>query len=268
MILLDFFSGSHGHFLEYVINTYIYRGPRVKNIFTDLGTCHGIRQDLAYRQHQVIRAQHYSEFNLETVTTPTQVVRITVDSDMENICYQLNVLARAGDIPADKKAQQLSDTVRNSPGELRMDYYSKIAFDDHGYKKPGNWRWGEIDHYEFPMSSLYNALDFYNELNALSKFLNYSFEPDSSLMQLWQEFADKNHGLQSWIKCNQVYQWVMSNQCQDIALTPAEQAVLNWMLCRSVNLHDGVLFEQEYPSNTQQIWQCVQHHLKTFDSRF
>jgi hypothetical protein len=34
-IYLDFFSGSHGHFLEYVINTWLFKGPCVDNIFFD-----------------------------------------------------------------------------------------------------------------------------------------------------------------------------------------------------------------------------------------
>jgi hypothetical protein len=268
MVVLDFFSGSHGHFLEYVINTYIYRGPRVKNIFTELGTCHGIRQDTAYQQHQVVTAGHYSEFNRDPVRPPQQVIRITIDSDMENICYQLNVLCRAGDIPEDKKAQEINSDVRNSPAQFRMDYYFKFLSDRHGYKRPNHWRWNDIDHYEFPMRSLYNALDFYSELQKLSQFLNYSFEPDPSLLQLWQDFCDKNHGLCAWTRCNEIYQQVMANKNIHIKTTVAEQAILNWMLTRAVNIHDGALFDSDYPSNTADIWKCVEQHLKTFDGRF
>jgi hypothetical protein len=38
--LIDFHGATHGHFLEYIINTWIYQGSRVDNVFTELGTCH------------------------------------------------------------------------------------------------------------------------------------------------------------------------------------------------------------------------------------
>jgi hypothetical protein len=268
MILLDFYSGSHGHFLEYVINTYIYRGPKVDQIFTELGTCHGIREDSAYQQNRVVVAAHYSEFQRPVASTPGRVIRITSNSEMENICYQLNVLCRAGDIPEDKKSQEISNDVRNSPAQFRMDYYSKFSFNECGYPRPGQWRWDHVDHYEFPLSSLYNLLDFYNELQNLSKFLNYSFTPDPSLMHLWKTFCDKNHGLQAWKKCNQILQQVLANETVDIDITPAEQAILNWMLTRVVNIRDGALFDSIYPTNTADIWKCVEQHLSTFDKRF
>jgi hypothetical protein len=198
MILLDFYSGSHGHFLEYVINTYIYGGPRVTQVFTELGTCHGIRADSEYCRRRVVTAAHYSEFKIPVVDNPHKVIRITANSDMENICYQINVQCRAGDMFEKKKSQEINDNIKDSPVELRMDYYSKFSLAECGYQKPSQWRWDSVDHYEFPMRNLYDALNFYSELQQLSKFLNHSFKPDPSLMQLWQTFCDKNHGLQAW----------------------------------------------------------------------
>jgi len=89
------------------------------------------------------------------------------------------------------------------------------------------------------------------------------------LMNIWQTFCDKNHGLQAWKKCNQIYQQIFSNEAVDIETTTAEQAILNWMLTKSVNMHDGILFDNIYPGNTADIWKCVEQHLKkTVDSRF
>jgi hypothetical protein len=269
MILLDFFSGSHGHFLEYVINTYIYRGPKVEKIFTELGASHGIKADNNYQQSRVVRAEHYSEFNKLIDGIPDQVIRITCDTDMENICYQLNVLCRAGDIPADKKAQYLGLDVLSSQAKFRMNHYSKFSFNTNGYQLPTCWRWEDVDHYKFPMRSLYNVLDFYNELNQLSKFLNYSFEPGPDLMKIWKEFYNKNQGVQAWNKCSQILQQVLSNDSAEIEITVAEQAILNWMLTKSANIHDGQLFDNDdYPTNTSDIWQRIDYHLKTFDNRF
>jgi hypothetical protein len=62
---------------------------------------------------------------------------------------------------------------------------------------------------------------------------------------------------------------VLSNDSAEIEITVAEQAILNWMLTKSTNIHDGQLFDNDdYPTNTSDIWQRIDYHLKTFDDRF
>ena len=102
MILLDFYSGSHGHFLEYLINVYIFQCPLVDKFFTNLGTSHGIRNSSNYMNSRLIVAGHYSEFNIP-IADPTSVVRIQLNSDYGKAIYQINVDCRTGDIPTEKK---------------------------------------------------------------------------------------------------------------------------------------------------------------------
>jgi hypothetical protein len=266
MILLDFYSGSHGHFLEYVINTYIFRGPRVDKIFTKLGTSHGIRYDVNYMNNRLIVAGHYSELNIPT-TDPTSVVRILVNTDYSKIIYQINVDCRAGDIPTEKKKQNIPANIRVNPQLLQNDYFSKLKFLEYGYKIPGDWRWSNLACiYEFPMESLFDLTAFYSEMHKLSIFLNHSWNPDASLAMIWKEFIEANHGVRSWKKCKNILEMSLANTPLEFDCTAWEQALLNLMLQQSI----GCLIDEtsNFPKNTQEIHQIIQQYIETFDMQF
>jgi hypothetical protein len=266
-IFLDFFSGSHGHFLEYVINAYIFKGPRVANFFTELGASHGIRHDPDYMSNRVVGAAHYTEFKIDVPETPTQVVRISVASQIEKIIYQINIMHRSGDMPVEKKIMLVPESVRNNKHQLRLDHFSKL--NDKGYSLPGNWRWNNIPSYEFAMGSLFDLCDFHIELKKLAHFLNHSFSPDESLAELWQEFMQRNQGWNYWKKSHDLITRSLANENFEFDADIWTQALLNYWLSQSIGICDGVLFDADtYPSNTNQIYQIVQQYICDFDNRF
>jgi hypothetical protein len=266
MMLLDFYSGSHGHFLEYLINVYIFQCPRVDNIFTSMGTSHGIFKDTGYMDSRIIVAGHYSEFNLQT-TDPTSVVQIQISSEYGKAIYQINVDCRAGDIPTEKKKQNLPTNIQLTPHLLQNDYFSKLKFPEYGYKIPGNWRWSNpVCIYEFPMESLFDLTALYSEMSKLSNFLNHSWNPDASLAKVWSEFIEANHGVQAWKKCKNILEIGLSNNPLDFDCTPWEQALLNLMTQQAIGC---LLCEtNDFPKNTQEIYQIIHQHIKTFDNQY
>jgi hypothetical protein len=267
-IYLDFFSGSHGHFLEYVINTWLFKGPRVKNIFNSLGTSHYIRSDSKYMSNRVVTAKHYSEFNIDP-NTPDQVIRVSILDDYAKWIYQVNVIERAGDIPAEKKNKEIPDTIKNIPHVFRNNWYSKFNFEENGYVYPGNWRWQEIPAFDFPMESLFDITEFYRVLYKLSNFLNTTFVPDHELAQLLESFLLKNQGWQSYSKCKTIVHESLTGNNIDFDSNICEQALINSMLTQTIGVFDGELFDSDsYPSNTSQLWNLIDQHLKTFDQRF
>jgi hypothetical protein len=269
MILLDFFSGSHGHFLEYVINTYIYNGPRVQQVFTELGTAHGIRQDLAYQAAKQVHSAHYSEFNIPVAVPPTKVIRIVVNNLQGRVCYLININNRAGDIPSDKKNLQLPANLRDSPKTLRNTYYSKFLSDEYGYELPSRWKFDTVPIFEFEMTALYDIFEFYKTLRNLAEFLGHKLTISPELTKLWKEFIQFNHGINSWQRCNNLLPDIFAGNNVEFALNIEEQAILNQLLSQSIGIFDGSLFENDvYPSNTLDVWKCVQHHIDTFDARF
>jgi hypothetical protein len=270
MIAIDFYSGSHGHFLEYVVNTYIFKGPKIENIFTDLGTSHLIRQNKPYMNQRIAEARHYSEFDLTTDFDFGKIIRITIDDLIGNICYQINVNCRAGDIPADKKNLMIPKTVRASSAMLRQSYYSKFLFSEHGYPTPksSDWKIGSADNsFEIPMSSMYNIVDFYKILSELSDFLEQTFVPDVDLYNTWCKFVKLNHGLNSWKKCQSVFEHVVSKKNINFLFETHEEALLNALFTLSFKIHDGPLFElDQWPSNTSDIYNMLEMHLDNLTS--
>lgn len=270
MIALDFYSGSHGHFLEYVINAYIFKVPKVDNIFTPLGTCHLIRKDQTYMSGRIVEARHYSELDIPVNGTVDNVIRITVDNLLEHVCYQINVNCRAGDIPAEKKNLAIPITSTLLKADLRKNYYSKYTDPELGYQtpKPENWVLSADNApFNFPMSSMYNLLDFYRTLNQLADYLNQTFLPDASLSTVWHKFVELNHGYQSWQKCQQVFDAVVSSQNKDVFLETHEEAVLNVLFAEAFKMYSGPLHElNQWPTNARDLFEIIENHLVELDT--
>jgi hypothetical protein len=268
MTYLDFFSGSHGHFLEYVINTWLFKSPRVSNIFTEHGSCHRIRNNTAYMAHRIVEAAHYTEFDISK-NIPTKLIRINFNQDWTNWIYQINVMSRAGDIPLEKKLKLIPESVRNSPAKLRNEWYAKFNSTVAGYPLPDNWRWPDAAVFEFGMESLFDLVEFYSELYRLAEFLEITFVPDQELSDLLEEFLTRNQGWQHYKECKQLVHAAIAGK--DIAFFSNEilQALINSLLSKSIGIFDGELFDNDsYPTTTGQIWNILDRHLKTFDQRF
>jgi hypothetical protein len=266
-IVLDFYSGSHGHFLEYVTNRYIFQGPRIQQVLTDLGTSHNILYNNEYQSNRKIAATHFTEFNIQRSERPKKVVRISLNSEMEKLIYQINVACRVRDVPLAKQIERLPESVQTDPIQLRNNFFAKLS--GNGYPTPTQWLWSDVPAYEFSMKSFYNLYDFYRELKQLSDFLEHSFEPDESLTLLWHEFIEKNQGWQCWNGAQQILVSALGNDDREFEADIWTKALLNYFLSNAVGLYDGELFESEvYPTNAQQIYALVQKHLKEFDERF
>ena len=116
------------------------------------------------------------------------------------------------------------------------------------------------------MESLFDLTALYSEMRKLSIFLNHSWNPDVSLAMIWKEFIEANHGVQSWKKCKNILEMSLANNPLEFDCTPWEQALLNLMLQQSI----GCLLDKtnDFPRNTQEIYQTIYQYIETFDSQF
>jgi len=267
-ILLDFHGASHGHFLEYLINTWIFDGHRVDKIFTDLGTSHGAQKDSLYRKSKKIHCDHYTEYN-NAHETPCKIIRISVDTISARLIHMINVMYRIGDIGLEKSYSLLPVEVQNNPAKLRNEWFSKLSDTDHGYNLDLQWRWTDRPAFFFPMENLYACVDLYRTMQDCAKFLDLKFSPDKELYQIWQQFIEGNQGLRAYKNSKIIVDRVMGQIDYDFEASIPEQALINLLLTQTVGLFDGPLFDQDsYPCNTLEIWKYVDHHLTTFDRRF
>ena len=219
-------------------------------------------------QHRMIQAAHYSEFGI-ALHNPAKLVRISINRPWSNWVYQINVVARAGDIPLEKKITQVPESVRNQASQFRNNWYAKFNFADNGYNLPGNWARTDIPAFDFPMESLFDTVEFYTELHKLADFLETTFVPDQELSALLDEFLNKNQGWQYYTKCKQLVAFAFAGKKVEFTSDEILQALINSVLSASVGVFDGKLFDQDtYPSDTLGLSAMISEHLQTFDQRF
>ena len=256
--IIDFYPGSHGHFLEYVVNVWIFNGPRVSNIFTDIGTCHGTYKDAAYVKSKRIVCNHFSEWNIAFPDGCEKIVRITADSFFESCCLQINVINRAGDIPKHIKEQALSESILQNVNKIRNDYFSKFVDNEYNSRSKMQWIPTSLPTFELSMKELYDLRTFFTALQRMAKFLERKFNPDIELVSLWEHFIKFNHGVKSWQNANTFVTCTLMNKEQEIFLNVEEQALANALFSQTLNIHNGELFDTDnYPSNTLDAYRIL-----------
>jgi hypothetical protein len=268
--LIDFWTGSHGNFLEYVINCWIFGVPKTNHLFTHTGASHRAKADKNYREKSIIVCGHYSEYNLMVLLPPEKLIRIVIEDLVGACCYQINIACRAGDLSKeDQERASIPLHVRQHPNLLRGNYFAKLADIEHAYEMPNRWRFQDISSLEVNMSCLYDFFSFLSTMKKIADFLEQKFTPDCELIDLWTEFMARNQGWQAWTMCNSVLMDSIADRDRDIDLNIQQQALLNFLLSKAIGIFDGDLFDRpDYPCNTKQIYKLIKMHLDTFDSRF
>ena len=267
--ILDFHGASHGHFLEYLINTWIYNGPRVKQVFTELGSSHNPQQDKFYVESKMIKCGHFTEMDLQRKTLPNKIVRITLPTTVGRWIHMVNLMHRVGDITLEKSYELIPITVLNNPVSLRTHWFSKLTDLDNTYRVDYIWKWPDVESFNFPMESLYDISELYKNMYECAKYLNFKFTPDQELYFVWNEFIKRNQGLQIYIKSKQITEYAFGNINFTFESTVIEQAVINAIITTTIGMYDGTLFtDNNYPTNTLIIWKQIENHLKEFDNKF
>jgi hypothetical protein len=266
--VIDFHGASHGHFLEYLINTWIFNGPRVPKVFTDLGTSHLPREDISYTFNRQIKCGHFTENNIPCATTE-KIVRVTVNSRIEQQIHMINVMHRIGDVTLEGSYKLIPSDVLKSTATLRNNWFSKLTDIENSYKLDYKWRWPEIDAFEFPMENLYDLTLLCQTMQLCASFLDQKFTLDQEFYAVWNKFIELNQGLQCYRLSKKVVELALGNINFAFDLTVPEQALTNAILTTTVNMHDGPLFvDEQYATNARQIWQHIQTHLDEFDNKF
>lgn len=267
--LIDFHGATHGHFLEYIVNTWIYQGPRVNNVFTELGTCHLPGKNPQYLADRQIFCGHFTELGVSSNVVPSKLIRIVVDTDRGKVIHMINNMYRVGDITLLGSYQNIPLEVRDSSVRLRNDWYSKLVHSENQYRLDYEWRWPNVDSFEFPMENLYDLSMLYQTMYNCASYLEQRFVPDQELYKIWQQFMDLNQGVQTFDKCKRLVESALAQNKVEFDSIEPEQALINAMLGYTVGIFDGPLFSHDqYPTNTTELWNHVMAQLTVFDQKF
>lgn len=290
MILIDFFGGSYGHFLEHVLNRYVFKLPSANfNPINELGASHNSTPE--YLSERKVISGHYSfppESNyLTKPTTDDTVIQIHIDLESLYPIYY-NGITRAGNSSLDidnpekdtlKKLDALIEQLGSKYGKytliketlikefgeredyprsvLRNHFYANFNEPDLFFKPFLNYDVKEK--IIFPVKSLNSFESFIIELDNLSvKLTQQPFKYDQSFTDLHKNFIEKNQGLTSLNKCNKIIDNIISGQDIDIDVNILEEAYINAHITKMYDIHDGIeCFSDNYPTNTKIIYDQI-----------
>lgn len=276
MIVLDFAPGHHGHFLEFVVNKYIFDVPSsVDNIFQISGSCHNINTDRVYQDAKIVSLDHSSSLRGSFPTEPEKVIFVRHNSRFDFVLlvnvYNRAVVHRNGEefsvSDINKIHMSLMSAEYNNDWQLRNDWYTKLSerhFDLYERKLKS-----DAPVFDFNFGCFFDLNEFVSELQRLSNFVGLTLKFDQTLTTLWEEFIKRNQGYNLFVKCNQILAKTLNNQTFEIDLDWQGQSYINHQLSKMFRLYDGPLFDDTpYPKTTQELYQIIIDHLDNFDKRF
>lgn len=276
MYKIDFFPGTHGHFLELAINTFVAQRSFDfdRPLFDKNGACH---LHLCYgdpRYQPIVFCKHYSYWNVEFDPNDL-VIEIHVSPDYI-LAALTNNLVRAGDQPIDlynlqidtheklttfPKGASILDYLKQQHGTqthyprstLRKYFYQWFSIPtylDDAFNK-FNHRGKK---YKFLFESLFSLDAFYQSLEQSSDFLGFKFNPDPRLDKFWQDFLSCNQGYHSQTLCNQVIHAIDNNI--DMHLTKLSVVEESWLAHKISQKHRQISSQdllENFPQSTAEI---------------
>jgi hypothetical protein len=281
--VIDFSPGLHGHFLEYVLNRYIFQiETRVKSIFQSTGACHPINTDKVYQDKKLIHRGHYSAFENPYPIGIKKVIFIDHDPELDFVmlcniyhrCHPDSVNAEDFNVEEINEMHE-SMTLLDNKGrdhyttrDFKNDWYAKLMerHFEHASRQPVT----DLPVMKFGIKSFFNLYDFLLEIRRAANFLDHTFNFDKSLIDLWYEFISRNQGYQAWAECRKLFELIVSGADVDIVNDWKIHAYLNYQISKVFHLYDHPrLFAQEtYPTSTREIHDIIADHVNKFDQRW
>lgn len=278
MVTIDFSPGTHGHFLSYVINQYIFNiDVIVEDIFQSSGAAHTINVVPAFLQKRMCLHGHYSYFGFPYPVTVDKIVFIKHDPGLDfllltNIyhrCHPDVVQGNDMDVEDIKKlhlAQMFSQN--KTPKDLRNDWYAKLQ--ERHLKTCEFAQPTDLKKYDFDFSAFFDTARFIKELSLCADFLNQRVHFSRSLVDLHQKFLKINQGYQKWLQAQTLMQHILQDQSMPIDHDDWQiQAVINHILGDLFKVYDGCLWTDEnYPNDARIIHAIIQDFVDHYDDRY
>lgn len=274
-IELDFAPGLHGHFLELVLNKYIYKVKfDGESIFQSSGAVHAINTNVAYQQSKVVCRGHFSSFKTNFSNDTKKIVFIKHDPALD-IVLLTNIYHRCHPdslLVTDFNVNEITELHKSflfagNDLELRNNWFAKL--DEHHFDHAEMMPQTKLPTYNFDYKSFFSLHDFCQEIKNTSKFLGETFKFDQSLGILWTDFISRNQGWNLYKLGNEIIDSTLQGKNMDIPNDWKLHAFVNFKLSRIFDLYDGELFEQPgYPSTTAKLLSVISEHIKNFDNRW
>jgi hypothetical protein len=283
LIPLDFVPGTHGHFLEYLLNRGIGVADTDFSPFTNIGTSH--QRPKSYLDQRIVIAKHWSHDSPEELKSHARVIRIVFDTDdlllVNSLCWK-----RAADRNLDNNELHI-----NTVDKLNNKYYSNVLeeifqaypfldknsqhipryvlreFFKFGFADPEiNGLWKKLstmlelqikNEIRIDLKSFYNFDRLLSVLNKLQTWLNRSFDFGEWLRPLHDEFVSKIPFLDEKNICDQILADIQDqNHSMIPSLSLFQESYINGNLER-IYRKEMPFCQHDYFKNTKDVLEYI-----------
>jgi hypothetical protein len=274
--VIDFAPGLHGHFLEYVINRYIFKvSAEIDSIFQSSGACHTINTDACYQSGKMIHKGHYSSYKSAYPEHTEKIVFIQHNPHLDFIlltniyyrCHPDSLNTTDFNVEEIKQLHNSMMFLGSSP-ELKNNWYAKLM--QHHFHQADLHLKTQLPVLNFNFQSFFTLNDFLFEIRKIADFLEHTFAFDNSLVFLWKEFIQRNQGYNAWVNGTQLFENIVSGVDTPIDDDWKMHAYINYRISKVFKLYEHVdLFSLgNYPTRTKQVHDIIIDHVKNFDNRW
>lgn len=255
LIPIDFVAGTHGHFLEVVLNNFFNITTTNLDPFNSLGASHKVNSE--YLNSRMFVARHWFEDSVNQLSQFNCAISIQFDQDDLLLVSSVSLL-RAGDQGIDNNQLEIS-TYSKLDNEFYQDLLAEILsaypdFDDSnnsvprnilreffkfGFSNPtvnGYWKKQQQMHYTMPVfmfkfKAFYDYNLFVDALKELQDFIGLPFKFNSELELLHKKFLTLIPYVGHQAQCNNIISAIQQGQQQIIpSLTMLQESYINGQL--------------------------------------
>ena len=263
-IFIDFVAGTHGHFLEVVLNQgFGYTNPS-EDTFTHLGTSH--KKSRGYHQSKMFLADHWSMHNSPQIKIANKIVSIRFAIN-DLLTVSSVSLLRAGNMNIDNNSLEhdtynklnndyyrpVLDRLLYSYPELQVDEINSSVprnilreFYKFGFRDPRiNGYWLTLqqltysanqDIFYFDFENFYDTQKFMVAVDKLQDFVGKKFCFDHRISELHEKFLSLNPYKDHKNVCDTLIKHVQqNNNCEIPKLTLFQESYINGNLERIYN---------------------------------
>jgi hypothetical protein len=256
-IEIDYYPGSHGLFLDYLISRFLLNSPSAKtfNPLTSVGSSHNALQNHDYQLRKITIPHHKSAaefvdekykhfYTTENIKKYSKPCLVRIDVDTEYLMFY-NRWALVNDHNIDLAAIEI-DTVnklKNIDESIALNFIKhkgdKQTYSVHDLAEYFFWTMDTMPYYPFnrwadteyesihvKMDNFFQFDTLVKELRKISMFIDSKFYTDG-LEQLWQEFISKNKAYHSWCNVREIIKKIESGEeYEHTPIMPFEQAYI------------------------------------------
>jgi len=281
-IPIDFVAGTHGHFLEVVLNRFFNITTVKLDPFNDTGASHRVTSE--YLNSRIFVARHWFEDSVNQLSQFDRAISIQFDHDDLLLVSSISLL-RAGDQGIDNDQLESSTCVK-----LDNDFYQNLLkeilnaypevdiasgsiprnilreFFKFGFSNPGingYWKKQQQMHYDIPVfvfkfKAFYDYNLFVSTLKELEIFIGLPFRVDHELEALHKKFLSLIPYVNDQTQCNTIVSAVQARQPQAIPpLTMLQESYINGQL-ENIYKKEMPFHNLKYFTSTEDVLQYLE----------